>query len=215
MEIKKIKLPKGKAYIIDNLLSYSDIRFIYSSVLQGPYTFTQMSEPLSNIQNTRLAHHLEMEDNPVNDMLEKALRKILKKTKVKTELIASEIYVNIADAMTTTLPHTDRPAGCWTLLYYPNLEWDIKWGGQTNFIDSETMEIMAAVIPKPGRFILFQADILHQATPPTFFAPAKRLTIAMKLDPFESLTEEEMALSEKTIRKYEEKEYGTTNTCWN
>jgi hypothetical protein len=173
-----------------------------------------MSEPLADITNTRLAHHLEGEENPVKDILIGALKRITKKVKLKDEMHPSEIYVNIADAMTTTLPHTDRPPGCWTLLYYPNLEWDIKWGGQTNFIDPETMDIMAAVIPKPGRFILFQADILHQATPPTFYAPFKRLTIAMKLDPFEGLTEEEMALSNKTIQEYKEKEYVTSNTCW-
>jgi hypothetical protein len=212
MEIKKIKLPKGKgkAYIIDNYFSYFDTRFIYSSVLQGPYTFTQMSEPLADITNTRLAHHIEDEDNPVNPLLRKAVDDIVKEILPKKELAPSEIYVNIADAMTTTLPHTDRPPECWTLLYYPNLEWDIKWGGQTNFIDHETMDIMAAVIPKPGRFILFQADILHQATPPTFYAPFKRLTIAMKLDPYEMLPE-----GDYTNETIEGKEYVTTNSCWN
>jgi len=211
MEIQKIKLPKGKgrgkAYIIDNYFSYFDMRFIYSTVLQGPFNYTQMSEPLSNIRNYRFSQHIEGGDNRVNMLLRKAVDDITQKILPKKQLTPSEIYVNIADAMTVTLPHTDRPKECWTLLYYPNIEWDIKYGGQTNFIDQETMDILAAVVPKPGRFILFRADLLHQATPPTFYAPDKRLTIAMKLDPYEILDNNE--------HETKEKDYVTTNSCWN
>jgi hypothetical protein len=218
MEINKVKLPKGKgkAYIIDNVFSYERLRFLYQGLLKGPFNYTQFSEPYSSIPNIRFSHHLSLEeDREVYDALFQTMKKILKKFKLHKKFFPSEIYTNIADAMTTTLPHADRPKECWTLLFYPNIEWDIRWGGQTNFIDEDTMDIMASVIPKPGRFILFKSDILHQATPPNFYCPYKRLTVAFKMDPIEELSPEEMALSNKTIKEYEEAEYVTTNTCWN
>lgn len=204
MEIKKIKLPKklGKAYIIDDVLDYGTIRYVFNNISGMRYTFTQMSEPHSNIMNTRLAVHVDP-DTEIYELLCDTSHKILKKFKMHKDFEISEMYVNMSDAMTTTLPHTDRPKGCWTLLYYPNYEWDIKWGGQTNFIlDSE---IVASVIPKPGRFILFEANLLHQATPPTFYSPYKRFTIAYKLDPVQILPEE---------IPVEKEEYVTTNSCW-
>lgn len=210
MEIKKINLPKkvGKAYIIDDVFEYHDIRNIYSAVLNERYTFTQMSEPFSNVKNTRLAVHLEPGEG-VEPLLAKTAFKILKKFKMHKDFQISEMYVNMADAMTVTLPHTDRPEGCWTLLYFPNYEWDIKYGGQTNFIDAD-MEIVGAVIPRPGRFILFKANILHQATPPTFYCPFKRFTIAFKLDPIFEQDPEGLEQSEPEGEKYV-----TTNSCWN
>jgi len=212
MTVKKVKLPKeiGKAYVIDGALSYGEIRSIYSGSLAGEYTFTQQSEGLSNIANTRLARHIGNGDSELGEhfaiLLDRVMNKFKEEHKFDTALMASEIYINMSDAMTTTLPHTDRPKGCWTLLYYANYEWDIKYGGQTNFLD-DNMEILAAVIPKPGRFILFEANILHQATPPTFYCPFKRLTIASKLDPIEDFPENEY----NEIKD----EYVATNTCWN
>jgi len=187
MEIKKIKINAGtkkrKIYIIDNILSYNEIKSIYTSALESPFGFMQKSDGHNLIENTRFAYHITPEDSATRfKKLFRAQEKILKKLKIKN-MRPADVYINIADAMTPTLPHTDRPEGCWTLLYYANFEWDFKWGGQTNFYNTTTGEIEIACVPKPGRFALFQADILHQATPPTFYCPYKRLTIPFKMDP--------------------------------
>lgn len=214
IKIKEMALPPevGKAFILDNVLDYGAIRNIYNELTAIPYTFSQKSEQHSLIPNTRLAHHIEP-DTEFSDVLVSAVDKIIKKVRKKDKLALpddmqiSEIYANTADAMSTMLPHTDRPKGCWTLLYFANYEWDIKWGGQTNFIDGSATEILGSVIPKPGRFVLFEADIVHEATPPTFYAPYRRFTIAFKMDILD--------IAEEPAANIVKEEYVTTNSCWN
>jgi len=221
-KIRKIDLPDGvgNAWIIDSALKYERIRFIYNEIQAGPFMFQQMSEPHSSIPNTRMSMHLDP-DWDVTSFLEDFAGRILKAVRktepkgsivrknIKEGFVVSEMYVNIADAMSVMLPHCDRPQGHMTLLYYPCIEWDIKYGGATNFLHDG--EIVASVIPKPGRFILFDADIEHQATPPNFYCPHKRYTIAFKMDP-SSKFQEPQELLDETI------EQGSkcveTNTCW-
>jgi hypothetical protein len=217
MEIQKFKVNGKKVFVIDNILNHNKIRRIYTTAKNMPFTFTQRSDRENlEINNTRWAYHLDLEDSIEYQrfaFLFEAYNKIVEKKKILKRMKISEIYINIADAMTVTLPHTDRPAGCWTLLYYANHEWDIKWGGQTNFINEFTGEIELACIPKPGRFALFEADILHQATPPVYYSPYKRVTIPFKLDPtvnpeeiLESIQKENNGNSNPIV--------GNTNSCW-
>jgi len=219
MEIQKFKVNGKKVYVIDNLLNHNKIRNIYSTAKKMPFTFTQMSDKETvTIDNTRWAYHLNLnspEERARFRHLFKAHEKITKAFKFMREQLIAEIYINIADAMTITLPHTDRPKGCWTLLYYANFEWDIKWGGQTNFINEFTGEIELACIPKPGRFALFQSDILHQATPPNFYAPYKRITIPFKMDPVNIENNELIdQILERENNGNNNPIAGTINTCW-
>ncbi len=203
MEIKTIKLRtdtnKSKAYIIDSVFSYEEIYALYGLLLEGPFEYSQISDGQSDIKNARMSMHLEEADNPLINLFKSKMDLIMEKLDLGKFQIA-EMYVNISDAMSITLPHTDRPKDCWTILYYPNYDWDIKYGGQTNFID-DNQEIIASCIPKPGRFLVFRSDMLHQATPPTFFSPFKRLTLATKLEPQE-------------IEKTKEVKHVATNTYW-
>ena len=204
MEIKEIKLnmgtTKSKAYVIDSVFSYEEIYSLYGLLLEGPFEYSQMSDGQSDIKNARMSMHLETVDNPLLNLYRAKMDSIIKKLDLGDFQIA-EMYVNISDAMSITLPHADRPKDCWTILYYPNYDWDIKYGGQTNFIDNN-QEIIASCIPKPGRFLVFRSDMLHQATPPTFFSPFKRLTLATKLEPREIQDQGKEDI------------HAATNTCW-
>lgn len=71
----------------------------------------------------------------------------------------------------TTTIHADslsgaefRPAAA-TLLYYANPSWDPEWHGETLFYADR--DVVGAVLPKPGRIVVFDAAIEHAATPPT------------------------------------------------
>ena len=67
----------------------------------------------------------------------------------------------------------------YTILYYANKKWDTNYGGETLFYD-ENLEIIAAVKPKPGRFVVFDSKIFHSARPPQSGCPYNRYTIAIK-----------------------------------
>jgi len=204
MEIKKYKVNGKKVFIVDDVLEHHDILTIYRNALNLPFKYSQVSDDLSHIPNTRFAFHMSEEYHEDFIPLWEAQHKILKKLKLFDKLSTADVYVNLSDCMTPTLPHTDRPKGCWTMLYYANSDWDIKYSGATNFIHND--EIVLSCAPKPGRFAVFQADILHQALPPTFYSPYKRVTIPFKMDIMDitEVIEEQEAKVEKT----------TSNTCW-
>jgi len=79
-------------------------------------------------------------------------------------------------------PHTDdnRP-GTFTLLYYPMLEWQPNWDGETVYYDSRG-EVAYSVRPKPNRAILFDSRILHVGRAPSKLYGGLRVTVAYKLE---------------------------------
>lgn len=68
-----------------------------------------------------------------------------------------------------------------TVLYYANPVWDVNYGGETVFLDHENGELVKAVLPKPGRILIFQADYFHCGRIPNRLCPGYRYTIAFKL----------------------------------
>lgn len=52
-----------------------------------------------------------------------------------------------------------------TLLYYVNPRWDRNWGGETLFANRNG-ECEVSVEYRPGRIVVFDADIEHKATNP-------------------------------------------------
>jgi SM-20-related protein len=79
----------------------------------------------------------------------------------------------------SSLLHHDVPChDCVTFLYYANLHWTGHWGGETIFYDDDLMAV-AAVSPRPGRLLLFNASIYHRAGVPMRLCPTFRYTFSM------------------------------------
>lgn len=99
-----------------------------------------------------------------------------------------KMYINKSTFTSSDIIHTDSfstssQAAPLTLLAYINTEWDPSWGGETLFYNSNKDEIIGGVINKPGRVILFDANIPHTARPPQIHCPLQRYTLAIKLIP--------------------------------
>jgi len=75
-------------------------------------------------------------------------------------------------------PHHDVTPGM-TWLYYSNPVWELSWMGETIFYDSQG-EPIYAVFPKPGRVVVFAADILHRAGVPSRECWEARRSLAFK-----------------------------------
>lgn len=104
----------------------------------------------------------------------------------KKDVTLLDAYINSSTVIDSDLAHldtNDTPGTneYYTLLIYPNIEWDINWGGETLFYDNSCEEIVAAIRPKPGRVVLFNSSIYHSARPPQSHCPFSRYTIALKL----------------------------------
>lgn len=79
-------------------------------------------------------------------------------------------------------PHMDdAAAGRFTLLYYPNPEWQDGWEGETLFYDADG-EIALAVKLRPNRAVFFDSRILHNGTAPSRACTGLRVTVAYKLE---------------------------------
>ena len=79
-------------------------------------------------------------------------------------------------------PHIDddRP-GCYTFLYYPMLEWQVGWEGETLFF-SANGSIMHSVQPRPNTALLFDSRIIHMGRAPSRACPQLRVSVAFKLE---------------------------------
>ncbi len=91
-------------------------------------------------------------------------------------LTVNRTYINMF--MPGERPHWHRDGAVWTVLYYVTEEREPQLGGQTEFLDHNTMEIRG-ILPQPGRMIVFNGDLLHRATS---YPHKERFTVAIKFD---------------------------------
>jgi SM-20-related protein len=92
-------------------------------------------------------------------------------------------YVNYAAYGDMLFTHTDclPDAKELTVLVYVCPQWDIEWGGETLFFNTED-DCAFACTPKPGRIIIFDGSIKHVGRPPNRICYASRFTLAFKLE---------------------------------
>ena len=69
-----------------------------------------------------------------------------------------------------------------TLLYYPMLEWNPAWGGETVY-HQPNGDIVASLLPKPNRAACFDSRIPHAGRASNRNFGGLRVTIAFKLGP--------------------------------
>lgn len=82
-------------------------------------------------------------------------------------------YINCFAPSENPYFHTDGDTG-FTLLYYPNKEWQQNDNGETQILLNNQI---VGVLPVPNRMLLFEASLLHRATS---FRDKHRFTIALK-----------------------------------
>lgn len=84
-----------------------------------------------------------------------------------------------------------------TAIVYLNNSWDHDWAGETVLFDDD-FEISKAVLPKPGRVLIFSSSTLHAARPVTRYCPVLRLILAIKTFNKDNSSKEIKFLLEKT-----------------
>ena len=89
-------------------------------------------------------------------------------------------YINMSHYGDLEYPHRDcHPNGNdITILYYVNITWDYQWGGETMFYENGDTRL--AVLPTPGRFLIFPGSIEHIGTIPTRACNKSRFSLALK-----------------------------------
>ena len=69
---------------------------------------------------------------------------------------------------------------CQTLIYYPNMNWDIEWGGYTIITDDSKRNVEHCLFYTPGRIVLFDGTKPHAICAPTNIAPSYRFTFVIQ-----------------------------------
>ena len=75
----------------------------------------------------------------------------------------TRVFINCFGRGDVTQWHTD-PGGK-SYMIYLNSEWKRHWGAPTSFKNQRK------IYPKPGRLVVFSADIEHKGNAPTIFMP--------------------------------------------
>lgn len=92
-------------------------------------------------------------------------------------------YTNVASFGDMLFTHTDclPDQHDLTALWYLCDRWDVEWGGETMFYDTDD-EVAVAVVPRPGRLVVFDGAIKHAGRPPNRICHAPRYTFAIKFE---------------------------------
>ena len=92
-------------------------------------------------------------------------------------------YTNVASYGDMLFSHTDclPDQHDLTALWYLCDQWDLEWGGETLFYDAHD-EVACAVMPRPGRLVVFDGAIKHVGRPPNRICYAPRYTFAVKFE---------------------------------
>ncbi|MBC3419205.1 2OG-Fe(II) oxygenase [Pseudomonas sp. L7] len=67
-----------------------------------------------------------------------------------------------------------------TLVMFCNEHWATAWGGELLFFNAAKTDVIKAVLPKPGRIVLFDGRIPHSARSPTASCNRLRVSLAFK-----------------------------------
>lgn len=105
----------------------------------------------------------------------------------------TRVYTNAQSYGTDPLVHRDDPmflrnvpdrnAVPKTILIYMNDHWDKDWGGETSFFD-DSGELIASVLPKKGRAVIFDGTVWHGARPLSRYFEGMRKILVFKTAPF-------------------------------
>jgi len=160
-ELKDKKMIK----IIDNQIQ--DKEAIFVEVKGLPYFYGERDNPkdlptglVSEITNVHYCY--------------RAIHSFIKKNDFLKNKKITRSYVNYFSPKENANFHIDDYSG-YTLLYYPNLEYDLNEGGETKFLSENNT--LVSVLPIPGRIAVFDASISHSASS---FKTQPRFTVVFK-----------------------------------
>lgn len=150
--------------IFDNFFEEEVHKNIFSYCQKALYTYGEVDYPwtppvgmISGINSTDYLFKL-FEDKKIDSL---------------SEYKPYRMYINCFAPNENPFFHKDGDSG-FTVLYYPNLDWDVNEQGETQFLINQEIR---GILPIPNRLVKFDATLLHRAT---CFRTKHRFTVAIK-----------------------------------
>ena len=173
-----LPIAERKVLILDGLFPVTDIGSLHGFLEQLPYRLNDV-DSLETAYARHWKAELPLNMGPLAPMFRTCVDLTHELVPDQT-LRLRRVHSNLRLYGDVQFPHTDLAGGV-TTLYYANPEWDENWMGETVFYD-QNREPIYAVAPKPGRVVVFDADIVHRAGVPSPECHYLRITVAFKFD---------------------------------
>lgn len=185
--MKKIKVNDKEILIFDDLFSYATRVGLYSFIVKSLYRTDGFDNEYPedagghnlyssySIQDLEAMKFLDIPE--IKEVLNYVKGYDIQQTRVNLSTLndKNRFHTDISGTNFTTKKEVGK-----TLLYYPNMKWDIEWGGHTLFANENMTEIEYCTLYRPGRIILFDGSIPHCILPPTNLAPTYRYSFAIQ-----------------------------------
>jgi Rps23 Pro-64 3,4-dihydroxylase Tpa1-like proline 4-hydroxylase len=182
MKKKTINTSVGKIVVIDDLFDRAFREQFYFWVKSS--SFTTSGEDISTLEYKGDYNlYSSIEEQSISNSGFSEHKEF--KEHIEPELAGmffKQARINLSTLNDNNRFHTDSIGSTKTktLLYYPNLKWDIEWGGHTLFTDDNLEEIEYCCMYKPGRIVIFDGNIPHCILPPTKSSPSYRFSFVMQ-----------------------------------
>ena len=100
-------------------------------------------------------------------------------------LRAHRVYANAQTSDNRSDIHVDAHfENCFSVMFYATMHWPKEFDGETVFYTPDD-EIYSAILPKPGRVVLFNGVMPHIGRPTNPKLNGRRITVVWKMGPKE------------------------------
>jgi SM-20-related protein len=181
LSIRDVSINDRSIFIIDNVLVGDQIHAICQEVMSLPFHFGELD--FKGDEYPISAHELDTNRSAQISTLTQSVTALLGMQFPDLTHRLERAYVNQVRYGDMTYPHTDASGKSRnvTAIFYANDSWNRQFGGETNFYDYRG-ENLCAVLPRPGRVVLFHGSIEHNGSPPTRITTLPRYTVVFKFD---------------------------------
>ena len=150
--------------ISDKFLSVDDVYSVINYCKMAPYNYGEVD--YAGVKPTGMIHSVK-EDSWIYELFRSKTENLV------NGLTLNRMYVNCFAPGENPYWHIDGSDGI-TFIYYSNDEWNIDFGGETQFLIDDEIK---GILPLPNRMIYFPANTMHRATS---FRDRHRFTLALK-----------------------------------
>jgi len=160
---------RNEVQTCDNFFSKQDHQTILDYCLDCDYSYGETDN--NTHRPTGMVHNIA-EQSEIYQLIQ---TKIEQSIPAISQMKLYRMYVNCFAPSENPYFHTDGETGI-TLLYYPQTDWNLDDGGETQFYIENNIY---GITPVCNRMVMFDAAVKHRATT---FRDRHRFTVAIKYD---------------------------------
>jgi len=180
--VRQHSLDSGMISVIDDVFRPNVVLSIYRWFVQLQFRQTQ-----ADTRATLDVRHWVCAFRPVDSFVAVVpwwgrLDSIVRDSVNNRRLVLNRIHAYSVGYGDVQLPHEDVECGEGiTAVYFGNLYWKDEWMSEMIFCD-KTREPVIAVRPRPGRMVIFPAQMTHRAGVPSRLCTEPRFSVVFKYD---------------------------------